>query len=28
VLRFLPPLTIPDHLLLEGLDVVAAAFDA
>ena len=28
VLRFLPPLTIPDHLLREGLDVVAAAFDA
>lgn len=28
VLRFLPPLTIPDDLLLEGLDVVAAAFDA
>jgi 4-aminobutyrate aminotransferase / (S)-3-amino-2-methylpropionate transaminase / 5-aminovalerate transaminase len=28
VLRFLPPLTIPDHLLLEGLDIVAAAFDA
>ncbi|MGI9197716.1 MAG: 4-aminobutyrate--2-oxoglutarate transaminase [Candidatus Nanopelagicales bacterium] len=25
VLRFLPPLTIPDHLLLEGLDVVEAA---
>jgi 4-aminobutyrate aminotransferase/(S)-3-amino-2-methylpropionate transaminase len=28
VLRFLPPLTIPDDLLREGLDVVAAAFDA
>ena len=28
VLRFLPPLTIPDHLLREGLDVVAAAFDS
>jgi len=28
VLRFLPPLTIPDHLLREGLDVVATAFDA
>ena len=28
VLRFLPPLTIPDRLLREGLDVVAAAFDA
>ena len=25
VLRFLPPLTIPDHLLLEGLDVVESA---
>ncbi|MBM3687736.1 MAG: 4-aminobutyrate--2-oxoglutarate transaminase [Actinobacteria bacterium] len=28
VLRFLPPLTIPDALLREGLDIVAAAFDA
>jgi 4-aminobutyrate aminotransferase/(S)-3-amino-2-methylpropionate transaminase len=28
VIRFLPPLTIPDHLLREGLDIVAAAFDA
>ena len=28
VLRFLPPLTIPDHLLREGLDIVAAGFDA
>ena len=28
VLRFLPPLTIPDHLLREGLDIVGAAFDA
>ena len=28
VLRFLPPLTIPDHLLREGFDIVAAAFDA
>ena len=28
VLRFLPPLTIPDHLLRDGLDIVAAAFDA
>jgi len=28
VLRFLPPLTIPDHLLREGLDIVAAAFDS
>ena len=28
VLRFLPPLTIPDDLLREGLDVVATAFDA
>jgi 4-aminobutyrate aminotransferase/(S)-3-amino-2-methylpropionate transaminase len=27
VLRFLPPLTIPDDLLREGLDIVAAAFD-
>jgi 4-aminobutyrate aminotransferase/(S)-3-amino-2-methylpropionate transaminase len=26
VVRFLPPLTIPDHLLHEGLDVVEAAF--
>lgn len=26
VLRFLPPLTIPDALLLEGLDVLDAAF--
>ncbi|WP_084106110.1 4-aminobutyrate--2-oxoglutarate transaminase [Demequina sp. NBRC 110056] len=25
VLRFLPPLTIPEHLLVEGLDVVAVA---
>ena len=25
VLRFLPPLTIPDALLVEGLDVLAAA---
>ena len=28
VLRFLPPLVIPDHLLVEGLDVLEAAFDA
>ena len=28
VLRFLPPLTIPDDLLREGLDVVAAGFDS
>jgi 4-aminobutyrate aminotransferase / (S)-3-amino-2-methylpropionate transaminase / 5-aminovalerate transaminase len=28
VLRFLPPLSIPDDLLREGLDIVAAAFDA
>lgn len=28
VLRFLPPLTIPDHLLHEGLDVVAEALSA
>jgi 4-aminobutyrate aminotransferase/(S)-3-amino-2-methylpropionate transaminase len=27
VLRFLPPLSIPDDLLREGLDIVAAAFD-
>lgn len=28
VLRFLPPLSMPEHLLEEGFDVVAAAFDA
>ena len=28
VLRFLPPLVIPDPLLTEAFDVVAAAFDA
>lgn len=28
VLRFLPPLSIPDDLLREGLDIVAAGFDA
>jgi len=28
VVRFLPPLTIPDELLTEGLDVVAEAFAA
>ena len=28
VLRFLPPLTIPDDLLREGLDIVAAGFDS
>jgi 4-aminobutyrate aminotransferase/(S)-3-amino-2-methylpropionate transaminase len=28
VLRFLPPLTMPDHLLDEAFDVVAEAFDA
>jgi 4-aminobutyrate aminotransferase/(S)-3-amino-2-methylpropionate transaminase len=28
VIRFLPPLTIPDELLTEGLDVVAEAFAA
>ncbi|RKT33295.1 4-aminobutyrate aminotransferase/(S)-3-amino-2-methylpropionate transaminase [Microbacterium sp. AG1240] len=28
VIRFLPPLSIPDHLLDEGLDVVAAALAA
>ena len=28
VIRFLPPLSIPDDLLHEGLDVVAAALAA
>jgi 4-aminobutyrate aminotransferase/(S)-3-amino-2-methylpropionate transaminase len=28
VIRFLPPLSIPDELLLEGLDVLAAALSA
>ena len=28
VLRFLPPLVMPPHLLAEGFDVVAEAFDA
>jgi 4-aminobutyrate aminotransferase/(S)-3-amino-2-methylpropionate transaminase len=28
VIRFLPPLSIPDALLEEGLDVVAAALEA
>jgi len=28
VIRFLPPLTITDELLNEGLDVVAGAFKA
>ena len=28
VLRFLPPLTIPERLLVEGLDVLEAAFAA
>ena len=28
VLRFLPPLVMPDHLLQEAFDVVAEAFDA
>jgi 4-aminobutyrate aminotransferase / (S)-3-amino-2-methylpropionate transaminase / 5-aminovalerate transaminase len=28
VLRFLPPLTISDELLNEGLDVLADAFSA
>jgi 4-aminobutyrate aminotransferase/(S)-3-amino-2-methylpropionate transaminase len=28
VLRFLPPLSITDELLREGLDIVAAGFDA
>ena len=27
VLRFLPPLVIPDALLDEGLDILDAAFD-
>jgi 4-aminobutyrate aminotransferase/(S)-3-amino-2-methylpropionate transaminase len=27
VLRFLPPLVIPDALLEEGLDILDAAFD-
>lgn len=26
VLRFLPPLSMPDHLLAEGLDILAAVF--
>jgi 4-aminobutyrate aminotransferase / (S)-3-amino-2-methylpropionate transaminase / 5-aminovalerate transaminase len=26
VLRFLPPLVIPDQLLMEGLDVLESAF--
>jgi 4-aminobutyrate aminotransferase/(S)-3-amino-2-methylpropionate transaminase len=28
VLRFLPPLSMPDHLLAEAFDVLAEAFDA
>jgi 4-aminobutyrate aminotransferase-like enzyme len=28
VFRFLPPLTIPDHLLTEGLDVIEQALVA
>jgi 4-aminobutyrate aminotransferase/(S)-3-amino-2-methylpropionate transaminase len=28
VLRFLPPLTMPEHLLVEALDVVGDAFEA
>lgn len=28
VLRFLPPLSIPDHLLTEGLDVLQAVVEA
>ena len=28
VLRFLPPLAMPEHLLTEAFDVVAEAFDA
>jgi 4-aminobutyrate aminotransferase/(S)-3-amino-2-methylpropionate transaminase len=27
VLRFLPPLVIPEHLLSEGLDILDEAFD-
>ena len=27
VFRFLPPLSIADHLLGEGLDIFEAAFD-
>ena len=27
VLRFLPPLAMPDHLLAEGLDILAAIFE-
>jgi acetylornithine/succinyldiaminopimelate/putrescine aminotransferase len=26
VLRFLPPLVIPEHLLIEGLDILDEAF--
>jgi 4-aminobutyrate aminotransferase/(S)-3-amino-2-methylpropionate transaminase len=26
VLRFLPPLTMPEHLLVEALDVIESAF--
>jgi len=28
VLRFLPPLVIPQHLLTEGLDILAEALKA
>jgi 4-aminobutyrate aminotransferase/(S)-3-amino-2-methylpropionate transaminase len=28
VLRFLPPLSMPQHLLAEGFEVVSEAFDA
>ena len=28
VLRFLPPLSMPDHLLVEGLDLLDAVFEA
>ena len=28
IIRFLPPLTISDELLNEGLDVLAEAFEA
>lgn len=28
VLRFLPPLVMPEHLLVEGLDIIEGAFAA
>ena len=27
VLRFLPPLSMPEHLLTDGLDILDAAFE-